>query len=153
MHEVSEGRWHRHPGKLLSQRCASLLRHSIREVARSWLQREGSILRLLSLDSWTDCSEQCSTHASHNMEDTGASHRDADSRHSCQITICGRCVGSCLFISETDKADTEIQAFLSNVGDRKTWDTKDNLNAEVVQCSSNDLCSGAHRCRWYVVRG
>jgi len=78
------------------------------------------------------------------MEDTRTSHRDANSRLSCQIAIRGCCVGSCLFISKTDKANAEIQAFLSNVGDRKTWNTEDNLDTQVVQCSSDDLCSGTH---------
>jgi hypothetical protein len=91
--------------------------------------------------------EQCSTYTSHDMEDTRTSHGDADSRLSCQIAIGGCSIGSCLFISKTDKADTEIQAFLSNVSDRKTWHPKDDLYAQVVQCSSNDLCSGAHGCR------
>jgi hypothetical protein len=75
---------------------------------------------------------QYSAYPSHNMKDTRTAHRDADSRFARQIAIRGRCIGSCLFISETDKANTEIQAFLSNVGDGKTWDSKDDLDAEVV---------------------
>lgn len=93
-----------------------------------------------------DLVQECSTYASHDMEDTRASHRDADSRLSRQIAIRGRCICRSLFIPETDKADAEMQAFLSDICHGKTRDAENDLDAEVVECPGNDLCSGTHDC-------
>jgi hypothetical protein len=87
-----------------------------------------------------------STYTSHDMEDTRTAYRNADSWLACQVAISSSCVGGCLFIAKTDEADAEIQAFLSNVGDRKTWYSKDDLDTKVVQCSSDDLGSSTHVC-------
>jgi hypothetical protein len=73
-----------------------------------------------------------STYAGHDMKDTRTSHRDTDSRLSRQVPIRSRCICGSLFIPETDKANAEIQAFLSNVCHGKTRDTEDDLDAEVV---------------------
>jgi hypothetical protein len=93
----------------------------------------------------------CSAYTSHDMEDTRTAHRDADSWLARQVPISSSCVGGGLFIAKTDKANAEIQAFLSNVGDRKTRYTKDDLDPKVVQCSSDDLGSSTHDCKQNVV--
>jgi hypothetical protein len=66
------------------------------------------------------------------MENSRTSDRDTDSRLARQIPIRSRCICSSLFIPETDKADAEMQALLSNVCHRKTRDAEDDLDAEVV---------------------
>lgn len=86
------------------------------------------------------------------MKHARTSHRDANSRLPCEISIRSCCVGGCLLIAETDKANAEIQACLSNVGDRKTRHSKDDLDTEVVERSRNDLCSGTHDRRRSAVR-
>jgi hypothetical protein len=93
----------------------------------------------------------CSTYTSHDMEDTRTAHRNADSWLACQVAIGSSCVGGSLLIAKTDEANAEIQAFLSNVGDRKTWYSKDDLDSKVVQCSSDDLGSSTHVCDQIVV--
>lgn len=58
------------------------------------------------------------TDPSHHVEDTWSPDRYTDTRLPGEVAICSGSIACCLFVSEADEANTQVEAFLPNVGDR-----------------------------------